>query len=298
MPETPERPVPDARPETPGRPRPRTLVTGLAMGESPRWHDGRLWLSDWVAREILVFDADGHREVVTRAPTLPSCIDWLPDGRLVVVDGRGGRLLRLEPDGSLATHADLTGLSTHPFNDIAVSRRGDVYVNNVGFAFPGGEFAPGTVAQIRPDGTVRQAADGLAFPNGMVVTADDSTLIVAESYGSRLAAFDIAADGGLSGGRVWARLDAAAPDGICLDAEGAVWYGDVPGRCCVRVAEGGRVLQTVHLDRGCFACALGGPDGRTLYMVTADWSDPAAMMSGSSRTGQVQTLQVDVPRAA
>jgi sugar lactone lactonase YvrE len=156
-----------------------------------------------------------------------------------------------------------------------VDGRGNAYINEAGFDFPGGEFAPGTIALLTPDGAARQVADGIAFPNGMAVTSDNSTLIVAESYGKKLTAFDIAADGSLSDGRAWADLGDGVPDGICVDAQGAVWYGDVPNRRCVRVREGGEVLQTIELDRGCFACTLGGVDGSTLFMVAQEWGGPA-----------------------
>lgn len=274
----------------------QTLMTGVAFGESPRWHDGRLWFSDWGTQEVIAVDLDGKSEVITRVPSVPFCIDPLPDGRLLVVSGRDGLLLRLEADGSLVTHADLTGLSKYPWNDIAVDGRGNAYVNNVGFEFPGGEFAPGIVALVTPDGSARQVADGIAFPNGMAVTPDDSTLILAESYASRLTAFDIGADGSLSNRRVWAAIDKSAPDGICLDADNAVWYGDVPNQRCVRVREGGEVLQTIELDRGCFACALGGTDGRTLFMVATEWSGTANMMTGPP-SGQIVTTQAPTPAA-
>jgi sugar lactone lactonase YvrE len=224
------------------------------------------------------------------------CIDWLPDGRLLIVSASEGLLVRREPDGSLATHADLSRLAGHKWNDIVVDGRGNAYVNNVGFDFPGGAFAPGIVAVAAPDGSARQVADGVAFPNGMAVTPDNSTLIVAESYGNKLTGFDIAADGSLSNRRTWAALGDGAPDGICLDAEGAVWYGDVPNKRCVRVREGGEVLQTIDLDRGCFACILGGPDGRTLFMTANDWRGPANMADGE-RAGQVLTAQAPAPRA-
>ena len=183
----------------------------------------------------------------------------LPDGRLLVVSGR--LLLRREPDGSLVTHADLSGLPGPGCNEIVVDGRGNAYINGPGFDLLAGEqFKPGIVALVTPAGSVRQVADGIAFPNGMVVTPDNSTLILAESYGKRLTAFDIAADGSLSNRRVWADLDGGVPDGICLDADNAVWYGDVPNKRCVRVREGGEVLQTIYVDRGCFACMLSERD--------------------------------------
>jgi sugar lactone lactonase YvrE len=279
----------------------RTLTSGIVFGESPRWHDGRLWFADWARQEIVAVDLDGKSEVMLRSPGsdgfCPACIDWLPDGRLLLVSGATRSVLRQDPDGTLVTHADLSGGFDAPqWNEIAVDSRGNAYLNNIGFDFPGGQFRPGLAALATPDGRVRQVADGLSFPNGMAVTPDDSTLLVAESYGHVLTAFDIARDGSLANRRVWAQLgEAAAPDGICLDAEGAVWYADVPNHHCVRVREGGEVLQTVDTGLGCFSCALGGPDGRTLFMVVADWSKGPAMVTGEP-TGRVLALDVPVPR--
>jgi sugar lactone lactonase YvrE len=274
----------------------RTLMTGIAFGESPRWHDGRLWFADWGAQAVLAVDLQGKSEVIVRVPfpAFPMCIDFLPDGRPLIVAARDRLLLRLEPDGSLVTYADLTSLSTYGFNEVVVDGRGNAYMNNVGFDFPGGAFAPGIIALVTPDGSARQVADGVAFPNGMVVTPDNSTLIVAESYANRLTAFDIAADGSLTNQRMWADLGEDNPDGICLDAENAVWYADVPHQHCVRVREGGEVLQTINLDRGCFACALGGADRRTLFMVATEWHG-AASMAGGARTGQIVTIEAPAP---
>jgi sugar lactone lactonase YvrE len=270
-------------------PEPQMLMTGIAFGESPRWHDGRLWFADWGAQELIAVDLEGRSEVVVRVPSFPFCVDWLPDGRLLIVSARDRLLLRREPDGSLATRADLSGLSDYPWNEIVVDGRGTAYVNNIGFEFPCGEFALGTVALLAPDGSVRQVADGVAFPNGMAVTPDNSTLIVAESYANKLTAFDIVEDGGLSNRRVWADLGDGVPDGLCLDAEGAVWYADVPNKRCVRVREGGEVLQTIDLDRGCFACMLGGPDGKTLFLVAQEWRGMESAADEEERTGQILT---------
>jgi sugar lactone lactonase YvrE len=284
----------------PSKPEVQTLMTGIAFGESPRWHDDRLWFSDWGAQEVVAVDLEGNSEVIVRVgfPSFPMCFDWLPDGRLLIVSARDGRLLRREPDGSLVPHADLRGLAGrgHPWNEIVVDGRGNAYINNQGFEFPGGEFAPGTIALLTPDGSARQVADGIAFPNGMAVTPDNSRLIVAESYGNKLTAFDIAADGSLSDGRVWADLDGGVPDGICVDAEGAVWYGDVPNKRCVRVREGGQVLQRIDLDRGCFACMLGGVDRRTLFLVATEWRGTEHMAEGA-RTGQLLTVEAPAPGA-
>ena len=273
----------------------QTLMTGLAFGESPRWHADRLWFSDWGAQEVIAVDLEGKSEVITRIQSFPFCIDFLPDGRLLVVSARDRLLLRMEPDGSLVTHANLTSLSDHPWNEIVVDGRGNAYLNNIGFDFPGGEFATGIIALVTPDGSTRQVADGVAFPNGMVVTPDNATLILAESYGKRLTAFDVAADGSLSNRRTWADLGDGAPDGICLDAENAIWYGDVPNKRCVRVREGGEVLQTIDLDRGCFACALGGADKRTLFLVATEWRGTTSMAGSGARTGQVLTVEVSTP---
>jgi sugar lactone lactonase YvrE len=276
----------------------QTLMTGLVFGEQPRWHEDRLWFSDWGTQEVIAVDLEGDSEVILQGRSFPLCVDWLPDGRLLVVSAREGLLLRMESDGSLVTHGDLTGLS-HPAagNELVVDGRGNAYVNGGGFDLMAGEeFAPGIVALVTPDGAARTVADGIAFPNGMIVTPDDSTLIVAESYAKRLTAFDIAADGSLSNRRVWADLQEGVPDGICLDTENAVWYGDVPNKRCVRVREGGEVLQTVELDRGCFACALGGADRRTLFMMATEWNGPANMFDGP-RTGQVLTVEAPAARA-
>src|SRR5512132_910847 len=233
-----------------------TLLKDLALVESPRWHDDRLVFSDWAAGEVLSVDLNGARGLVTRIDAMPFCLDRLPDGRLLIVAGQ--QLLARESDGTLATYAELGAVSTRPWNDIVADGRGNTYVNNIGFDFPDGEFAPGLIALVSPDGTVRQVVDGLAFPNGMAVTPDNSTLIVAESYGGVLTAYDIAPDGDLSNRRVWAELHGAAPDGICVDTEGAVWFALVPCCWCVRVRLCCEVLQTIAADLGCFACILGG----------------------------------------
>ena len=270
-----------------GQPEVGTLLTGLAMGESPRWHENRLWFSDWGAQEIVAVDLDGNREVVVRTPFgLPFCIDWLPDGRLLIVSGRECLLLRRELDGSLVRHADLRGLSDRAWNEIVVDGRGNVYING----------GPGIIALVAPDGSARQVADRIAFPNGMAVTPDNATLIIAESHGKRLTAFDITPDGSLSHRRVWADLGSGVPDGICVDADKAVWYGDVPNKRCVRVREGGAVLQTINLDRGCFACMLGGMGKRTLFLIAAEWRGMENIPEvARARTGQVLTAEAPAP---
>jgi sugar lactone lactonase YvrE len=270
----------------------KALLKDLVLVESPRWHDDRLIFSDWGAGEIIAVDLDGEHEMITRIDAMPFCIDRLPDGRMVIVAGED--LLVRSSSGKLSRYAELGTLSTNPWNDIVTDGRGNTYVNNIGFDFPDGEFAPGFIARVSPDGTARQVAEGLAFPNGMAVTPDNSTLIVAESYASVLTAYDIAPDGDLADRRVWAELGEASPDGICIDAEGAVWFAEVPGRRCVRVAEGGEVLQTIACELACFACMLGGPNGTTLFVTAAAW--PEAMTPGS-RTGQILSAEVAVPHA-
>jgi sugar lactone lactonase YvrE len=278
--------------------KPEVLLDGLAFGESPRWHDGRLWLCDWGAQEVLAVDGDGRAEVMARVPTrLPFSIDWDADDRLLVTAGPESLLLRQEADGSLTTHADLGHLPAAGVNEIVVDGRGNASVNGAGFdMMAGADFAPGLVALVSADGAVRRVAGDIAFPNGMAVTPDDGTLIVADSYGKCLTAFAIEPDGSLSGRRVWADLGDGVPDGICMDADGAVWYADVPNKRCARVREGGQVLDTVPVDRGCFACMLGGPDGRTLFVLAAEWKGPEGMLDGA-RTGRVLTVPAPAPHA-
>jgi sugar lactone lactonase YvrE len=271
----------------------KALMKGLGFGESPRWHEGRLWFSNWGMQEVVAVDLDGRSEVIVRVPTtIPFSIDWLLDGQLLIVSGPERLLLRREADGSLVTHADLRQLTDHSCNEIVVDGRGNAYVNGGGFDLPG--VASGMIALVTASGSARQVADGLAFPNGMAVTSDNSTLIIAESHGRRLTAFDIAADGGLSNRRVWADLGDGVPDGICIDADNAVWYADVPNKRCVRVREGGEVLKTVNADRGCFACTLGGMGKKTLFIMAAEWHGFAKMMDGMG-TGQVLTVEAPAP---
>jgi sugar lactone lactonase YvrE len=222
------------------------------------------------------------------------CIDFLPDGRLLVVDSAQRRLLRREPDGSLVQHADLSKVSKKPWNEIVVDDRGNAYVNTIGFDFPGGEFAPGLVVLVTPDGNVDQVAGDLAFPNGMAISPDGATLVVAESYANRLTAYDIGSDGSLGDRRVWAETPDDHPDGICMDAEGAVWYADVGNQRCVRVCEGGKVLATVNLDRGAFACALSRGEDPHLFVVGQTWGGGP---NSSQPSGQVVAFPAPAPGA-
>ena len=273
----------------------RTLLAGRGLVESPRWHGDRLYFSDWSAGEVIAVDLAGRSEVIARVKSLPLCTAFLPDGGLVIVSSPDGRLVRREPDGTLVTHADL---GQPGWNDIVADGRGHIYVNRAGFnPTAGEEFRPGFVHLVRADGEVRQVADDIAFPNGMAVTADNSTLIVADSYRHNLVAFDIGGDGSLSNRRIWAHVGEGVPDGICTDEQNAVWYADVPNQRCVRVAAGGTVLQTVELDRGGFACALGGPGRTTLFIAAAQWQGMTEREMVAPGSGQVLTTDVDVPGA-
>jgi len=269
------------------------LMDGIVFGESPRWRDDRLWFSDWGAGRVISVAADGSPTVEAEVASFPMCIDFLPDGRLLVVSSADRRVLRRESDGSLVSHADLGPVSTKPWNDIVVDGYGHAYVNSIGFDFPEGELAPGLVALVTPDGRVTSVADGLAFPNGMAVTADGSTLIVAESYAEQLSAYRIAEDGTLTYPRVWAATPGDHPDGICLDATGALWYADVGNQRCVRVREGGEVLATVDLDRGAFACALSRGRDPKLFVVGQNWGGPEAV---GGATGQIVAFPAPAPR--
>lgn len=263
------------------------LATGFSLGESPRWHHGVLWFSDWGAQEIIVLSPSGQRLQTIPVPcALPFCFDWLADGRLAVVAGREAKIVCRQPDSTWTTLADLSSISVTPWNEIVADRRGNAYINN-----------SEAIALISLDGSVRKVADGGRFPNGMSITADNSTLLMAESHGKCITAFTIADDGSLTNRHEWAAV-AGPPDGICLDAEGALWYADVPNKCCVRIREGGEILSTIQLDRGCFSCALGGPDGRTLFIVAAEWRGMDKIAETvAAQTGQVATVTVNTPAA-
>ena len=277
---------------------PEVLLTGLGIPESPRWHEGRLWFCNWIERQVVAVSQDGEAEVMaTRDPgshPMGYSIDWLPDGRLLVT---GDKLRRQEPDGSMVVHAEQSA------NEIVVDGRGNIYLNGADFDFVGGAPPkPGYIKLVTPDGRLRQVAGDIQFPNGMVITPDDRTLIISESFAGRLTAFGIEADGGLSNRRVFA--EGLGPDGICLDAEGAVWTS-AGIASVVRVAEGGQILQRVGLreNRAPFALMLGGPDRRTLFICTAEWRPTDGHVANLDRlangpsTGEILTLPVSVPGA-
>ena len=281
------------------------LVEGLHFGEGPRWHKGKLWFSDFFDHAVKTVDIAGNVETKVPVAGQPSGLGWLPDGRMLIVSMTDRLLLRLEGD-ALVVHADLSAIATFHCNDMVVDEIGRAYVGNFGFdldaAETSGDFAGAlaeyegaTIARVDPDGSVHTAATGMCFPNGSVITPDGRTMILAESMARRLTAFDIAVDGTLSNQRLWASTGSHVPDGICLDAEGAVWFADAAGPHCIRIREGGEVLTELDTGQRCFACMLGGEDGRTLFMVTAAYS--LAREASVHRSGKILTTQVAVGHA-
>lgn len=288
------------------------LISGFSFLEAPRWHKDRLWLSDFYTHQVIRVDLQGQVEKVAEVEQQPSGLGWLPDGRLLIVSMRDRKLLRQEADGRLVVHADLSTVAGGHANDMVVDAHGRAYVGNFGFDLMGGG-APHTaiLARVEPDGSVHAAADGMYFPNAALITPDGKTLIVAETMGNRLSAFDIHADGSLGPRRDWASwaplppmsdtptvLGAlkAAPDGATLDAEGAVWFADAVGNRVVRMAPGGKILESISTgEMGAFACTLGGPDGRTLFICVApDFHEHARQ---AAREAAIWTTQVGVPGA-
>jgi sugar lactone lactonase YvrE len=289
-----------------------TLLTGFSFTECPRWHEGRIWFSDFYNFRVLSAAPDGS-DLRTEAevPQTPAGIGWLPDGRLLMVSQRDQRVLRREADGSLVIHAELAGhIAGGNPNDMLVDRQGRAYVGNHGIDFAQTDtYSPANLVRVDPDGTVTVAADDLWFPNGTVLT-DDGTMIVAETFGNRMSAFDVAADGSLSNQRVWAQFAdlpsdrklvvlrqqrVVAPDGCCLDAEGAVWVADADGGPLRRVREGGEVLEEISYERPIYACMLGGEDGRTLFACSA--ADHRAEVLIPRMDASLVVTTVDVPRA-
>ncbi|GAC1355673.1 MAG: SMP-30/gluconolactonase/LRE family protein [Variovorax sp.] len=287
-----------------------TLISGYTFFESPRWREGRLWLSDFYTGQVLAVGMDGQAERIAEVARQPSGLGWLPDGRLLVVSMLDRKLLRREADGALVMHADLAGVATGPANDMVVDARGRAWVGNFGFDLMGGAPPrPTRLARVDPDGRVGPVGEELMFPNGIVLTPDGATLVVAETFGNRLSAFDILPNGDLGPRRDWARFgplpgagDApgaqprVAPDGTALDADGAIWAADALGHRVLRVAEGGRVLQEISTgDQGVYACALGGPGGTTLFLCVAP--DHDAHKRSAAREAAIWTVPVEVPGA-
>ena len=277
-----------------------TLVDGLAFGEGPRWHEGeqRLYFSDMHDGKVLAVDGDGHMDVIAEIKHDPSGLGWLPDGRLLIVSMRDRKVLVQDELGALSEYADLSAIATFHCNDMVVDNQGRAYVGNFGFDLHAGEadsFAPATLAIIEPDGTVKPGPDEMYFPNGSVITDDGKTLVVAESFGGRLAGFDIAPDGSLSNRRIWAQCpDGVTPDGICMDIAGDIWITCPSTGKVYLIAEGGAVKETLTPTQKSFACMLGGPEGKTLFVLTAADSHPDR--SKEARSGKLEVIRVAAGR--
>ena len=272
-----------------------TLLEGLTFPEGPRWRDGRLWFSDFYTHRVIAVDPEGRAETVAEVPQQPSGLGWTPDGHLLIVSMLDRRLVRLE-GGDLHTVADLSRIATGPCNDMVVDGEGRAYVGNFGYDRHRGEPQRNAcIARVDPDGSVSVAAEDLIFPNGTVITPDGKTLIVAETRGNRLTAFDVMPDASLANRRSFAELEGCLPDGICLDAEGAVWVTDAGGGPLLRVFEGGRIERTIPTgERNAYACMLGGDERRTLFLCTSTGSGPAM---AEKRDGRIEFFQVEVPGA-
>lgn len=270
-----------------------TLLDGLTFPEGPRWHDGRLWFSDFYNYRVVAVGLDGKAEAMATVPECPSGLGWMPDGSLLVVSMLDRRLLR-QTSGGLVTHADLSAIAGGPCNDMVVDAAGRAYVGNFGYErFKGEDARPAKLARVDPDGTVTVVADDMLFPNGSVITPDGKRLIVGESMGNRLTSFDIGPDGGLSNRRIFAAAPDLVPDGICLDAEGAIWVADPRRNRAVRVREGGEITDTIALPgRNAYACMLGGEDRRTLFICTSPGSGPER---AGKTDGKIEYTRVTVP---
>ncbi len=273
----------------------KVLLDGLAFPEGPRWHDGKFFFSDMHAHQVIAVDMAGRSEVICEVPAQPSGLGWLPDGRMLIVSMLDRKLLRLDRDG-LKMVADISKLAPFHCNDMVVDADGRAYVGNFGFDLQANEKPRGTtLVMVAPDGSARIVAEELMFPNGAVITPDGKALIVGETFGRCLTAFDISADGSLKNRRVWADLGKSLPDGICLDAENSIWVACPTSSEVIRVKQGGEVTERIKVETDAFACMLGGPDGHTLFVATAANSDPEKCRV--DRTGRIETTRVEVPRA-
>jgi sugar lactone lactonase YvrE len=272
------------------------LLDGLIFPEGPRWHDEKLWFSDMAAKRVATVDLDGNAETVAEVPGQPSGLGWLPDGRLLVVSMTDRRLLRLDPDG-LHEFANLSDLASFHCNDMVVDQKGRAYIGNFGFDFGADKpFKKAEIVLVTPEGDARIVAEEMSFPNGTVITPDGGTLIVGETFAARLTAFDIDPDGSLANRRVWASLNKAVPDGICLDAEGAIWVASPTSAEVLRVREGGEVTHRIKVSTQAVACMLGGPDRRTLFILTAKAVTPNEIISETGG-GRIEMITVAVPGA-
>ncbi len=270
------------------------LLEGGAFLEGPRRREGKLWFSDMHALRVMTVDLAGNGELVVEVSNRPSGLGWLPDGRLLVVSMTDRKLLCLDPDG-LVEHADLSRFARHECNDMAIDRHGRAYVGHFGFDhFSRADPEPASLVLVETDGTARVVAEELTFPNGIVITEDGRTLVVAESWGRRLAAFDIVSGGSLARRRVWADLG-MTPDGLCLDAEGCIWVASSTARAVVRVREGGAIEERIDVARRAIACTLGGPDRRTLFVLTSETTTPDKAFA--MRSARIETVVVSIPGA-
>jgi sugar lactone lactonase YvrE len=272
------------------------LIDGLDFGEGPRWHDGRLWYSDFYQQSVFTVRENGQRETVLRLSDRPSGLGWLPNGDLLIVAMETKQLLRFDGN-DVAPYADLSAFAPGPCNDMVVSRTGHAYVGNFGFDFAGGADVESTrLIHVAPDGNVRSTGIPLRFPNGTVITGDGGTLIVGETLGGRYTAFTIEEDGDLTQPRVWASIPGTLPDGCALDADGTIWCADAGrSQSVVRVAEGGEILERIPTPDPTFACMLGGGDGRTLFVLTA--KGPSEELAAGKAQGRIWTTRVDSPAA-
>jgi sugar lactone lactonase YvrE len=284
----------------------RVLAEGFYFGEGPRWREGRLWFSDFYAHAVVSVSLAGDLRIEFEIDDQPSGLGWMPDGSMLITSMTKRQVLRRTPDGAIGVHADLNGIATFHCNDMIVDATGRAYVGNFGFDLEGEIAARGTpavfadharakLACVAPDGTVSVAAADMDFPNGAVITPDGKTMIIAETFGSVLTAFDIGADGALSGRRVWATTAPRIPDGIALNADGAVWIANAFAPECALIAKGGEVIEVIDTGQPCFACMLGGDDGRTLFMLTAAASGDAG--AANAALGKLVIATVDSPHA-
>ncbi len=272
-----------------------TLLNELCFGEGPRWHEGRLWFSDMHAHLVRTVDDAGAVETIAEVPQQPSGLGWLPDGRLLIVSMLDRKLLVCN-NGALSEYADLSGHAAFPCNDMVVDAEGRAYVGSFGFdLFNSGPRATAEILLVHADGSVSIAASDMSFPNGSVITPDGKTLIVGETMAARLTAFDIGSDGTLANRRLWAQLEGAVPDGICLDEAGGIWVASPNSNETLRVIEGGQVTNRISVENQAYACMLGGESGRRLYILTAESSEPEACKV--ARSGRVEYADVEIPGA-
>lgn len=276
---------------------PETLIEGLAFAEGPRWHNGALYFSDMHSKKVLRLNAEGSVDEIAHVEACPSGLGWLPDGRLLIVSMEDRKLLRLEADGSLVIHADLSALASYHCNDMVVTKDGNAYVGHFGFDLHAGEagsFKPAQLILVTPDGAARHVADDMYFPNGSVITPDGKTLVVGESFGGRLTAFDIQPNGDLANRREWAAIEGSSPDGICMDAAQGIWVTSPLNKTLYRVEEGGTITHEVKPPLTPFACMIGGADGQDLFVLIAEDSHPDHAVASCS--GKIIKYRVDVPR--